>query len=189
VSDLMPSDARVHYLRLNHKLSLGAKRNLACREAHGDIIVHWDDDDWMAHWRLNYQVESLLKNQADICGLNQLLYYDIASGQAWQYSYSGGKPWVSGNTLCYTKHVWQANPFPEINIGEDTRFIWTNRPKKVIALPDHNFYVALIHSKNTSPKRPRGAWWRSHSNAEVRQLLGDDFAFYGQRLQRSPTSY
>ena len=27
--------------------SLGEKRNLACQEAQGSIIIHWDDDDWM----------------------------------------------------------------------------------------------------------------------------------------------
>lgn len=60
VQDLMPDDARIRYLRLEGKHTLGAKRNLACRESRGEVIVHWDDDDWMAPWRLSYQVENLL---------------------------------------------------------------------------------------------------------------------------------
>jgi hypothetical protein len=66
--------------------------------------VHWDDDVWVAHWRLSYQVSSLLKKQADLYGLDKVLYYDLRSGQAWQYIYPmGRRPWVAGNTLYYTK--------------------------------------------------------------------------------------
>src|SRR5215213_744350 len=43
---------RIRYLRLESRRTLGGKRNLACREAQGAVIVHWDDDDWMAPWRL-----------------------------------------------------------------------------------------------------------------------------------------
>jgi hypothetical protein len=38
----------------------GEKRNRAAAEARGEIIVHWDDDDWSARWRLRYQVEELV---------------------------------------------------------------------------------------------------------------------------------
>ncbi len=181
VRDLIPPDARVRYLRLKRKESLGAKRNLACCEAQGEIIAHWDDDDWMASWRLSYQVNELRKHQADICGLDQLLYYDLDSGEAWQYAYSGGKPWVSGNTLCYTKHFWQASPFPEINVGEDTRFVWSAPPKQIVRMNDKNFYIAVIHPKNTSPKKPRGAYWHSYPTEALRTMMGEDYAFYATR--------
>jgi glycosyltransferase involved in cell wall biosynthesis len=85
VADWVPGDERIRYLRLENKMALGAKRNLACREAQGDIIAHWDDDDWMADWRLSYQVQSLIDAQADVCGLSKLLFYNPASDQAWQY--------------------------------------------------------------------------------------------------------
>jgi len=45
---------------------VGAKRNLACDLANGDIIVHWDDDDWMADWRLSYQVEQLMRAEQGV---------------------------------------------------------------------------------------------------------------------------
>ena len=79
VADLIPDDARIRYLRLDKKLPLGAKRNMACRAAAGDIIVHWDDDDWMADRRLHYQVDELLKTRADMCGLVKLLFLGRAN--------------------------------------------------------------------------------------------------------------
>ncbi len=85
VGDLVPDDASIRYLYREGRLTVGAKRNLACEAAKGEIIVHWDDDDWLADWRLSYQVESLLREEADVCGLDKLLFYSPASDRAWQY--------------------------------------------------------------------------------------------------------
>jgi len=118
VGDLMPSDPRVRYLRDERKAPVGVKRNRLCALARGDVIVHWDDDDWMAPWRLTYQVEQLLAAGADVCGVDRPLFYDAAEGRAWQYVYpSNAAPWVYGATLCYTKAYWQRNPFPTIAVG------------------------------------------------------------------------
>ena len=53
------NDERIRYIRLMERLSVGAKRNQACDQAAGEIIVHWDDDDWIAPWRVSYQIEQL----------------------------------------------------------------------------------------------------------------------------------
>lgn len=179
VTDLIPPAPQIRYIRLNHKRTIGAKRNLACQEAAGTIIVHWDDDDWMAPWRLRYQVTNLCRTQADICGLDKILYYDPRTDRAWQYVYpQGGKPWVAGNTLCYTKSLWQRNLFPDINVGEDTRFVWGNQSKRIVALEDSTFYIAVIHAGNVSPKRTAERRWRTYPTEDVRKLLDKDWAFY-----------
>ncbi|MCB0244440.1 MAG: glycosyltransferase family 2 protein, partial [Anaerolineae bacterium] len=66
VAELMPDDPRVRYVRLDRRQTVGAKRNMGCRLAKGDVIVHWDDDDWMADWRLTYQVAQLREKDADL---------------------------------------------------------------------------------------------------------------------------
>jgi glycosyltransferase involved in cell wall biosynthesis len=179
LADLVPRDPAISYLRLDHKLALGAKRNLACTEARGEIIVHWDDDDWMAGWRLTYQVDALLKEQADLCGLDNLLFYDPARDEGWQYVYDLGKKfWVAGATLCYRKSFWRQNPFPNINIGEDTRFVWASRSTKMLALKDNRFYVAMIHPGNTSPKQTADRRYQSYPASEVKKLLEAERSFY-----------
>jgi len=72
VGDLVPEDARIRYIRLQGKTVLGEKRNRAAADARGEIIVHYDDDDWSAPWRLGYQIEELLTSGADICGLDRI---------------------------------------------------------------------------------------------------------------------
>ena len=41
VADLIPDDPRIRYIRLNRRLSVGAKRNHAVRGARGELIAHW----------------------------------------------------------------------------------------------------------------------------------------------------
>jgi glycosyltransferase involved in cell wall biosynthesis len=185
IADLIPDDPRIRYLHQDHTSTLGAKRNVACQEARGEIIANWDDDDWMAPWRLMYQVEILLQERADICGLDKLFFYDPASHQAWQYVYpNGGRPWLAGGTLCYTKACWRGNPFPHVNVGEDTRFVWGTHAQKLVVLQDSSFYVAMVHPGNTSPKRTQGAWWHACPSTEIQDLLGEDWAFYATPLLR-----
>lgn len=179
VADLVPKDATIHYVRLLTRLTVGAKRNLACREARGDIILHWDDDDWMADWRISYQVAQLLGSSADICGLDRLLYYEPASQRAWEYVYPpAAKTWVAGNTLCYRKSFWQGHPFPEINVAEDARFVWQAERNQVLRLDNPHFIVGLIHGGNVSPKITSGSYWNPRPISDVHELIGDDRRFY-----------
>lgn len=172
VEDVMPDDPRVRYVRDEHRRPIGAKRNRACELARGDVIVHWDDDDWNARRRVRYQVEQLMAARADVCGLNRVLFFDPAEGRGWEYVFaSSATPWVYGATLCYTKAFWKRNPFPEIGIGEDSRFVWSSVSKKVLALEDPSFFVGIIHPGNTSLKQTRGSRWRPCPAAALREIM------------------
>ena len=184
VADLMPDDARVRYVRLDERLPVGAKRNLACDEARGEIIAHWDDDDWHAPHRLSYQVESMTRAGAELCGISTLLFYDARRGggggnRAWKYVYpSSQKRWVSGSSMCYTRAFWAGNRFREINVGEDARFVWGRPAARLCVLPDAGFHVGIIHGGNVSPKNTAGSYWRPHPAEDIRRLLGADAKFY-----------
>jgi hypothetical protein len=183
VADLLPDDPRIRYVRLDRKHSLGAKRNQACQAASGEVIVHWDDDDWSAPQRLTYQVSSLLRDKADACGLTRLYYHQPATDLSWQYIYPADqRPWVAGNTLCYTREFWRRNPFPDINVGEDARFLWNAPSRRLLALEDSRFFVALIHSTNVDPKRVHQSWWHPESTGTLRSLMGDALDAYKQLL-------
>lgn len=56
VASLLPDDPRVRLIRLSQKKNIGAKRNIACAAAHGEFILHWDDDDWYPPDRVSRQV-------------------------------------------------------------------------------------------------------------------------------------
>lgn len=185
VSDLMPDDARVRYVPLHDRASLGAKRNHGCRLAAGDFILHWDDDDWMSPSRISIQIQALRSRpDIDICGLSQLYFYEPARGSAWLYTHPpGSRAWLSGNTLCYRKSLWKNHAFPEINEGEDTLFVWSLNERQMLALKDPTFFVATVHGHNTSSKRTYTPGWNSIPQDIIASLIGEQFEAYRSHLQ------
>jgi glycosyltransferase involved in cell wall biosynthesis len=179
VADLVPEDPQIRYLRLTGKRTLGDKRNECVEASRGEIILHWDDDDWQAPHRIRYQVEALLQSGAEACGSSTLLFYEPSTGCAWRYVYPAGQRfWLSGNTLCYRRSFWFSNRFPSVNVGEDARFVWSGRPERMLRLEDAPYHVGLIHPNNASPKQTTGVYWQPHSVEEIRRLLGTDWTFY-----------
>jgi ADP-heptose:LPS heptosyltransferase/SAM-dependent methyltransferase len=182
VGDLVPEDERIRYIRLPGKTVLGEKRNRAASEAHGEIIIHWDDDDWSAPWRLGYEVEELLTSGADICGLDRIFFYTPAKARAWEYIYPASqRPWVYGASMAYRKAFWAAHPFPQIGVGEDAKFVWADARAKIHVLKNPHFLIALIHEANCSPKRTTDPRYRVRPVEEVERLLGADLSFYAHR--------
>ena len=187
VADLIPDDPLIRYIRCQKRQPVGTKRNMACKEARGEFIAHWDDDDWYAPSRLRYQIEELLASGADICGIDRVFFMDTRASQAWEYVYpAGGAPWVCGATLCYRRDFWRAHPFPEINIGEDTRFVAGVPGARLRVLADNRFFVGLVHSANTSPKRVRDARWQPRPFDSIHAITQDSWSRH--RVQPQPSS-
>ena len=186
IADLVPEDSRIRYVRETTRRVIGAKRNAPCEMAQGDIIVHWDDDDWSAPQRLSLQVDALTGARADLCGLSRVLFLADDGRAAWEYIYpdNSGR-WVYGATLCYRKAFWRRNPFPEIAVGEDARFVWTDRHARIVAMPKNEFFVALVHAANTSPKRIKDGRWRPRPIDAIAAIMGTDWAAYGPARELS----
>jgi len=177
IMDLIPeTDKQIKYISLKEKTSIGAKRNIACKEADGKIIIHWDDDDWMSPNWIQYQVDSLIGKNADVTGLDHPYFFQPTIDTAWRYIYpETQKPWVHGGTLCYTKKLWERNPFIEINIGEDAHFLWSNCPKKIVPHNGEDLYVGIIHDNNVSPKYTEDKRWQMISSEVIKQNMGGDY--------------
>ena len=187
VSDLLPADNRIIYRRLETRTVLGAKRNLACDLARGPLIVHWDDDDWASPDRVSVQVTALTDGDADVCGAASLPYYDPARACAWRFSWPGRlRPWAAGPSLCFARDLWARSPFPEVPIGEDTRFVFSPAVRRIADISAAACVVGIIHPRNTAPKSVHGTHWSPRPSREVEDLLGDDLAFYRSLTRAAP---
>jgi glycosyltransferase involved in cell wall biosynthesis len=179
IGDLIPDEPGIRYIRLERKITLGAKLNMACSQARGTIMVNWDDDDWYADWRLTYQVSSLQKDGAGVCGINKLFYYDLRNKKAFRYTYPPDqRTWLLGSSLCYTKQLWISNRFAEIDVGMDGLFVWNTSPGRVTVLDNYNFSVHMIHNRNVSPKQTDGIWWHTCPEEEIQDIMGADWRVY-----------
>ncbi len=148
---------RIRYVRLAERQSIGAKRNLACREAQGEFLVQWDDDDWHGPGRIRRQVEPLLAGRAEISGLSDTLMLDLARLEFWQPSpesfrrlaFSG----VHCGTLAYRRDVSdRLTCYPDFSLGEDVAFL---RPAlaagcRVEPVPAGRDFVYVRHGRNAS---------------------------------------
>ena len=181
VDDLVPDHPQIRYMREPKGRTLGAKRNRLCELARGDIIAHWDDDDWYAAERLSRQVSVLCDPEVALCGIECLLYYDMRTETAHEYRHEGhGQRWLS--LLCYRRSLWIQNTFTDIQVGSDTRFLWQIDPRRMAILEHRGLNVCFIHNNNVSPKRISGHHWCSISVKEVQSILGEDWQFYARDL-------
>jgi O-antigen biosynthesis protein len=172
ISDLVPNDPRIRYFSRAHNLTLGALRNHACELARGEIIMHCDDDDWYSVNRVSLQVAAMSERRAEVSGTSRLHYYQTARNRAFLYQYAGGpRPWVAGNTLAYRRSFWQNHRFPEVQVGEDSRFVWSAASASVLDLKQSSLCVATIHESNVSPKNPHGAFWKEEPVNVVLDLM------------------
>jgi glycosyltransferase involved in cell wall biosynthesis len=179
VAPLLPNDARLRLVRLPEKKNVGAKRNIACAAAQGEFIVHWDDDDWYPPDRVTRQIEALSASRAEICGTSTVFFYDAESKRAWKYCYKGDcRAWVVGSTLAYRKSRWTAHRFAEVQVGEDSRFVWAEPRAIICDLTTLDLCVARIHAGNTSRKVTSGAHWQTCTIAQIEALLGQEWSSF-----------
>jgi glycosyltransferase involved in cell wall biosynthesis len=155
IGDIVPSLPGIRCIRVESSTSLGDKRNIACEEAAGKIILHWDDDDWYAPWRIRYQVHKMHELAVDLCGVDRVFFVDARISQAWEYIHSKrGLPWLCGASLCYRKAFWHGRRFASLNDGEDSRFVFTAPTASIGVLEDNRFLVARVHAGNTCSNLP-----------------------------------
>jgi glycosyltransferase involved in cell wall biosynthesis len=178
IAELIPADPSIRYFRLTPKQPVGTKRNMACEEARGDLIAHWDDDDWMSPRRLSYQIAALIQSNGEVCGLQRMLFYQMLTGNTWLYTPASYLwKWLVGGSLIYTRDFWRGGPFPPLRIGEDTKFISEHSLKHAVYLSDFSIYVAIVHSNNTSSHSFRSPSWLPWPG-DLAGIMGDDLSYY-----------
>ena len=165
---------------------IGWKRNNLCKRAKGELILHFDDDDKYEKDWISKSVEALLASESDIVGLSKLNMYDPVKDIAYQYFHNSTPvSFLSGATLCYRKSYWERNNFQNIQIGEDSVFMY-DRGRQLAKIFDHGYvdgFLASIHSGNTSPRQlDNGFNYRMLNDFERDKIVE---RFFGSKVQRS----
>jgi glycosyltransferase involved in cell wall biosynthesis len=180
VADLIPKnlDSRIRYIRLDKKMVLGAKRNFCCEQATGDVIIHWDDDDFHCPGRIEYQIDMLRKMNKHVQALFNILYYNEETQKAYRWLPNPMSRGVNGATLCYTKAWWKEHPFPELPGGEDTHFGNVALARNQIAFVDAKKHIVIrAHGQDQTSTSNRGNTcqsYRSMGCAAVPEVKTDE---------------
>ncbi len=140
----VPHHPRIRYEFLEKPEALGRKRNLINGMARGDVICHWDDDDWSAPDRIADQVHRLQETGKPITGYGTLLFWDTISKQAKRYR-STVAGYVVGTSLCYLRSYWEKHQFPPKQEASDNGFVYPVL-RQIAAFSDACHMVARIHN-------------------------------------------
>jgi hypothetical protein len=120
LQERLPDDPRIRYVRAPAGESVGAKRNRAVEAARGELVVHWDDDDWYAPQRLRRQLAPLLAGEADITALRAGTFLELGTGACWEVT-----PELAANASPKrTDNAWWSRmPLREVTrvLGDDAR--------------------------------------------------------------------
>jgi len=124
------------------RMTIGRCRNEMILESRGDVIIHWDDDDYSHPNRIAEQVAFLQSSGAAVVGYNQMLFWNHGSpdrmqtsggymvtkaepfevGESWLYTGPAHQP--LGTSLCYWRSTWESHRFDDRkHAGEDSDFL------------------------------------------------------------------
>jgi glycosyltransferase involved in cell wall biosynthesis len=158
VRDLVPTDdPSVRLLEIEEGSHIGDKRNFGCSRATGELIAHWDDDDFSEPGRVDQQVQFLARSGRAVVGYHSIRFTD---GARW-WLFCGNPINALGTSLIYRRDWWGAHKFPTVQIGEDNLFIATARKFGEFESADgREMMYARMHPGNTSPKSTAGRVWQ-----------------------------
>jgi glycosyltransferase involved in cell wall biosynthesis len=155
VRDLIPNEVSIRLIHLSETRNIGEKRNFGCSRARGDVICHWDDDDYSAPARIGHQVEMLSESGLAVAGFHSMKFTD---GENW-WKYKGARNYSLGTALCYRREWWEANPFKPMPIGEDNEMVYAaQRAQQIVSEDAGELMYATIHDANTSPRMITQSW-------------------------------
>jgi glycosyltransferase involved in cell wall biosynthesis len=152
IEHLIPKgDPRFVYAQCE-RTNTGALRNQANALATGDVLCHWDCDDWYSADRVSYQIDRLRLSEKAMTGFHSILFYNTADGRCYRYTFAGTPPYACGTSAFYTRSWWLEHPFREISRGEDFYFqLEAAQAGRLDSAPGAQLGVARGHRDSTCP--------------------------------------
>lgn len=178
-------DPRVRYQHVDRRLTIGEKRNRLAAAARGEFIVHFDDDDYYAPRYVEALVSMLETHRGDFAHLSSWYLYDLRHDffGFWNLRQTTGIHYACerdrlivtnfaedsahaqardnylgyGFTYAYRRRVWEANPFPDQDWGEDGVFVSAVSARhQILSIHDETGLVLhVLHAQSSSACFPQ----------------------------------
>ncbi|MEO8494733.1 MAG: glycosyltransferase [Planctomycetota bacterium] len=100
--------------------TLGEKRNECIKQARGEFLAIWDDDDVYLPWRLSYSLAEINRWRTDFYRPAEFLAY---WGEDSLHDNQTVPGWLSHPTVLLRKRLWErVGGYAAMNVGEDAEF-------------------------------------------------------------------
>lgn len=180
IEELQKKYPNIHLWHSNEIRSIGNKRNKLIQKASGELIAHFDDDDYYAPTYIEALTKELINSNADLLKLSAWFcvheasktfgYWDTTRTDLPHTVFTGSeKPAANSTTFSsrqyesyltgygfsyiFKKSTWSSVKFDDISFGEDSRFYEKIASQKACIkhLKDtQGICLHVIHSTNTS---------------------------------------
>ena len=141
------------YFHCSEKLTIGRKRNIACRIATGEFITFFDDDDIHYPNRITTGVENLTKRgQRYISGSTKLDIADISTGKIYR-SGPFAKNHATAGTFFFRKQFLSMSSFRDSDRAGEEAYFLKNYQTPMAQIKPEDTIICLAHSKNTISKK------------------------------------
>ena len=166
IHDLIKNDSAFRYIRFNEKKPLGYKRNILASEAKGEILIHFDDDDYYPHSRVSHAVESLMASDKLIAGSSLCHIYDTSLKKIF-VSGPFGQNHATAGTFAYKREYLKNNKFNDEAIAQEEPSFTGNFSNNLLQLDSLKTILIIKHAKNT--------WDKHHTRKKLSAYKLRDF--------------
>lgn len=142
----------IRYIRLEDKRNIGEKRNILNREAKGDILISFDDDDYYPPERVSHVVQQFQKYPTkELAGSSIIYMYYTKQQQIIKLGPYGPKHATNG-TLAARASYGKTHFYNEYEThAEEVEFL-ENYVHPMIQLDPMKVMLVMSHSENTFDK-------------------------------------
>ena len=152
IEDLVEYHPVVKYIKCNHKMNIGKKRNLLNNLTSGDIIVYMDDDDYYPPTRISHAVDKLLQVPRALCaGTTKIYVYFCHSKKIYSFGpYSDTH--ATANTFAFRRKLLEITRYDDSSTcGEEKTFL-KNFTIPFVQLEPLKTILVISHKTNTFDK-------------------------------------
>jgi hypothetical protein len=144
---------QIQYFAIDHKMSLGAKRNYMHEKAKGSIIVYMDDDDYYPPERVQHAVDTLQKNTKALCAGSSEMYIYFKHIQKMYQCGPYGPNHSTAATFAFRRELLNQTQYDATAALAEEKAFLKNYTIPFVQLDPMKTILVFSHEHNTFDKR------------------------------------
>ena len=153
IEDLVKDIPYVKYYKLEDKISLGKKRNLANSYATGDIIIYMDDDDYYPPERIIHAVDTLKAYPKALCAGSSEMYIYFKDRKEMHQFGPYGPNHATAATFAFRKELLSMTSYEENAELAEEKYFLKNYTIPFVQLNPLKTILVFSHNHNSLDKR------------------------------------
>ena len=111
----------VRLFTMSQRASIGEKRTAAVHAARGDVILHWDDDDFHEPMRVGVQIAPIVRGDAELTALELTFVASLPRFKVYEMTKPGVET-ILWSSLAYRSSLGRELGFANVSLAEDIHF-------------------------------------------------------------------